>query len=206
MFYGIMTEFGSSALTDPCERIALRAQELKLVFLGLMLTLPPLFDPSLPLLSITLRNSNAYAEGDLPIYIHDGENEKLQYSMRDVLTKVSRLRGDVLSQDLMSVGMMQGALRLHDLVLQHKLMRRDVALLEFLAHFRNACAHGDRWHFKKNEPLPQYPARLGRLTLHTKLQGTCATWTTVTPRLYVEMLDELSNYFRPGTVPAPETG
>lgn len=199
-----MTGLGSSALDDPRERLALRAQELKLVFLGLMMALPSLLDPSLPILSTELRRAGVGPDQDMPIVIHDGEEEKLQYSLREVLTKVTRLRGDALSRDLMSIGMMQGVTRLHDILLQDGLMRRNVPLLEFVAHFRNACAHGDRWHFRKGEPSPQYPATHRRLALTPNLHGTRATWTTVTPRLYLEMLDDISNYFRPGTVPIPQ--
>jgi len=191
----------SSMLSDPRERIALRSQELKLVFLGLMMSLPALMDPSLPILAVELSRAGVDPAGDMPIVLHDGEHEKLQYSLREVLTKVTHLRGDVLARDVMSIGMMQGATRLHDLLLQEKLMRRDVPLLEFVARFRNACAHGDRWHFKQNEPDPKFPAVHRRLTLTADLHGKRATWTTVTPRLYVELLDDFSNHFLPGVVP-----
>jgi hypothetical protein len=190
-------------LSDPRERVALRAQELKLVFLGLMMSLPALMDPSLPILDIELRRAGIDPSGDMPIVLGDGESEKLQYSLREVLTKVTQLHGDVLARDLMSVGMMQGVTRLHDILLQDNLMRRNVPLLEFVSHFRNACAHGDRWHFKKNEPDPQYPAVHRQLTLKADFHGKRATWTTVTPRLYVELLDDFGNHFVPGIVPSP---
>ena len=73
-------------------------------------------------------------------------------SARGVLTALSRLRGDVLGEDLMSGAMTMGAVRLGDLLAPADLLRPDVPLLQFARHFRNACAHGDRWHLRGGEP------------------------------------------------------
>ncbi len=83
-------------------------------------------------------------------------------------------------------------------------MRNDVPLLQFARHFRNACAHGDRWHF--NADQPKYPAALRNLVLTRDLRGQQATFVTVSPWHFIEFLDDLSNHFAPGSVPPPTRG
>lgn len=121
--------------------------------------------------------------------------------MREIMTKLTRLQGEVVAHDLLSVAMLLGGTRLGDMITQGNHGRSDVPLLQFARHFRNACAHGDRWHFIGNEP--QHPAACRDTVLTAALHGRRATYETVGPRRYVEFLDDLSNYFAPGTVPAP---
>ena len=87
------------------------------------------------------------------------------------------------------------------MIRQGNYSRRTEPLLQFARHFRNACAHGDRWYFKNGEP--KHPASCRGLTLDASLDGRRATYETVSPRLYIEYLDDISNYFQPGLVPPP---
>jgi hypothetical protein len=59
----------------------------------------------------------------------------------------------------------------------------------------------DRWYFKNGEP--KHPASCRGLTLDASLDGKRATFETVSPKLYVEFLDDISNYLLPGAVPPP---
>ncbi len=171
-----------------------RAQELKLMTLALSLSLPALMDPTVPVLQWTLAKAGLPPDGDMPVNLGQANsNESLPFSMREILTKVTTLEGEALGHDLMSVGLILGAVRMGDLIVSRGYMRRDVPLLQFARHFRNACAHGDRWHFFNGEP--RYPARVRDLALTAELQGQRATWTTVHPRLYVEFLDDVGAYF-----------
>jgi hypothetical protein len=74
---------------------------------------------------------------------------------------------------------------------------RREPLLEFARHYRNACAHGDRWSFRAGEPC--FPASCRQLTVTAALHGQKATWTTVGPRLHVEYLDDIADHFAPGS-------
>lgn len=185
--------------------IARRAQELKIMHLALMLSLPSILDPGLPILRTELARAQVPPHDDIPVQLfdHDGGpgKESLTFSMREILTAATTLRGDILSRDLMSISMLLGAIRIGDLILTGGHHRIDVPLMQFARHFRNACAHGDRWSFAPGQP--QHPAVCRWLTLNASLNGKRATWETVTPRLYVEYLDDVANYFVPGSVPAP---
>ena len=97
--------------------------------------------------------------------------------------------------------MLLGATRIGDLILQGNYSKTTEPLLQFARHFRNACAHGDRWYFTNGEP--KHPASCRGLTLDAALDGKRATYETVSPRLYLEFLDDISNYFLPGSVPPP---
>jgi hypothetical protein len=190
-------------VTQPTERcIAERGQELKVLHLGLMLSIPSLFDPDLPILR-TLLAQMQETSGDLPVNVGHtpDDTEKIQFSAREILTKLSQLRGDIIGKDLLSISMLLGATRIGDLILQGNYSKTTEPLLQFARHFRNACAHGDRWYFKNGEP--KHPASCRGLTLDASLDGTRATYETVSPRLYLEYLDDISNYFQPGLVPPP---
>ncbi|HWJ53777.1 MAG TPA: hypothetical protein VNT24_10440, partial [Propionibacteriaceae bacterium] len=95
-------------MTHPTERcIAERAQELKVFHLGLMLSIPSFFDPGLPILR-TLLAQVQETSGDLPLNVgHTPDDaEKIQFSAREILTKVSQLRGDIVREDLLSISIL----------------------------------------------------------------------------------------------------
>jgi hypothetical protein len=183
--------------------IAQRAQELKVMHLGLMLTIPMMFDPQLPALQWVLRLAGAGPDEDPPLQLghRPDDEEKLTYSSRVVLTLASQLRGKIMGEDLMSTSMLVGGTRIGDLIHQRGPWPKDQPLIQFARHFRNACAHGDRWNLKQDEPL--YPAACRDFVVTRDLDGKRATYETVSPRLYVEFLDDISNHFVPGSVPPP---
>lgn len=171
--------------------------------LGLMLTIPMLFDPQLPALQWALRLAGAGPDEDPPLQVahRSDDEEKLTYSSRVVLTLASQMRGKIMNEDLMSVSMLVGGTRIGDLILQRGPWPKDQPLIQFARHFRNACAHGDRWNLRGNERL--YPAACRDFVVTRDLDGQRATYGTVSPRLYVEFLDDISNHFMPGSVPPP---
>ena len=186
------------------EEIAVRAQELKLLHLGLMLTTSSWFDPGVPILRTMLAQAGALPHEDIPVQLVNDEpdepgREGLTFSAREVLTKMSQLRGSVVFQDLLSISMINAGIRLGDMIGKGGHYRTDVPLLQFLYHYRNACGHGDVWNYSPQGP--PYPAACRGLTLTGALVGRRATWETVTPRLFVEFLDDLANHFLPGPVP-----
>lgn len=62
-----------------------------------------------------------------------------------ILTLASQLREKIMGVDLMSASMLVGGTRIGDLIRQSGPWPRDQPLIQFARHFRNACAHGDRW-------------------------------------------------------------
>ena len=172
---------------------------------GMMLALPSMLDPTCPILRTELARAQLPPDGDMPFHLyHDAQDNKesLVYSVREILTKMTMLRGDILGRDLLSISMLHGATRIGDMISQRGPYPHDVPLLQFVRHFRNACAHGDRWNFVGNEP--KHHAACRDTVLSASLHGQRATLTTVSPRRYVEFLDDISNYFVPGLVPAPK--
>lgn len=172
------------------------------MFVGLTMSLPMLMHPSVPLLQWTLSYLEVDEGGDIPFDVAHGPGEKvISFSTRDALTKLTNLRREVLGDDLMSISMIHGAVRLGDMIDRGGHRASNVPLMEFARHFRNACAHGDRWHFRNGEP--KSPAACRELVLTADLQGQRATFVAVSPRRYVEFLDDVSNHFLPGSVPPP---
>lgn len=185
------------------QEIAERAQQLKILHLALSLSLTSFFDPDLPLLRTTLKFTDPTAH-DVPLELPSdlpGDDERIVYSSREVLTKASMLRGDIVGRDLMSVSMILGATRIGDMIQSGGHSKADMPLLQFARHYRNACAHGDRWEFRGTEPKTEATCR--HLTLTPSLHGQRATYTSVSPRLHVEFLDDIANYFLPGSVAPP---
>jgi hypothetical protein len=187
------------------EQIGVRAQELKVLHLGLMLCLPSLFDPGLPILQTELHRLGERPDGDFPVNLHyqaaETESEHLSYSAREIFTAASNLRGDIVSRDLMSISMINAGIRLGDMIRKGGHNRDDVPLLQFAYHFRNACGHGDIWNYSPSGP--PHPASCRDLVLTGELVGRRATWENVTPRLFVEFLDDITEHFAPGLVPPP---
>lgn len=173
--------------------IAQRAVELKLVALALPVSLGPLMHPDRPVLQWMLSLTGAPPDGDIPITLPSQGECVLSFSMREVMTKITQVRGETLSHDLLSTGMILGAVRLGDLIVRGNYNRKDAPLLQFARHYRNACAHGDRWHFRPDEP--KAVASVRGLTLTRNLNGTRATFATVSPRLHIEFLEDVHAYF-----------
>lgn len=193
-------------MTTPArEQIAKRAQEFKIAYLALQQALVAMLHPDLPLLQVMRAILKVPPGADVPLQVRGRRqpDKVLSYSTMEVMTRAATLSGDI-GVDLMASGMHMAAIRLEDMIKTEGLRDRDVPLLEFARHFRNACAHGDRWHFTGDEP--KTPATCRELTLTADLHGTRATWITVDPRLFIEFLDDLSNHFVPGLVPPPVEG
>lgn len=192
-------------MAPTAEAVAVRAQELKVLHLALMLSLPSIFDPGLPILHTELSRAGEPPSGDMPVNLfhHDGgpSKECLSFSARSILTAATHLRGDIVSRDLMSISIINAGIRIGDMIRKGGHNRDDVPLLQFAYHFRNACGHGDVWNYSPSGP--PHPAACRGLVLTGALVGRRATWETVTPRLFVEFLDDITEHFSPGLVPPP---
>ncbi len=96
----------------------------------------------------------------------------------------------------MPLAAMQGATRLGDDLGQAGLDDRGEPLLQFARHLRNACAHGNRWHFRPGEP--KHPAALRGRQLDTSLHGSNALFDWVGPGDYLDFLEDLATFLRSG--------
>lgn len=170
--------------------IATRAREFQAMYIGVMLALPPLLDPATPLVACMARYGQT-ADSPVQVVRKDGTVHSTE-SVGTWLRLVSELRGDVMARDLMSVGAIQAASRLGDMIDAAGLRDPSVPLLEFARHYRNACAHGDRWHFVSGEP--RRPAVLRGRALDANLHGTRATYDWVGPGDHMDFLDDIAHY------------
>ncbi|MFD1964483.1 hypothetical protein [Pseudonocardia alni] len=204
-----MTDVPAAPQTDAppsATDIAERAQQWKVLFLSQQLSLMAMMLPGLPVLTAALDMAGTPRDGDFPMDLMHGtdepgpERERYSFSAREVATVASKIRGPILN-DLMAMPMLAAAVRVHDMIRLSGLDDPDVPLLQFARHYRNATAHGDRWHFTGDQP--KRPARCRDLTLTADLHGQRASFHTISPRLHVEFLDDIANHFVPGLVPEP---
>src|SRR6266508_4368439 len=136
---------------DAATRIALRAQEHKLLFIGLNLAVPAMLHPDVPPLHWTLQLTGAASEEDVPVILggQRGDEEKLSFSAREVLTKLTALRGDIVSEDILSIAMLLGATRPASMRLRAGLPSRHEPTFPLPRPLPKAAAHGDRWSFRR---------------------------------------------------------
>ena len=85
----------ASSNADAATRIALRAQEHKLLFLGMSLAVTAMLHPGVPLLHWTLQLTGAESDEDVPFILgrHADDQEKVSFSAREVLTRALRSEG-----------------------------------------------------------------------------------------------------------------
>jgi hypothetical protein len=182
-----------SAATD----IADRAEAFKTGFIGLVLSLPALLHPRVPLLQVYETVLDIPGSAPAEIHRQDGTIHSDE-PIAEILRQVTTLPGGGLEGDLMPLAAMQGATRIGDDLQQAQLMTTSEPLLEFARHFRNACAHGNRWHFRHGEP--KHSASLRGRQLDASLHGSRALFDWVGPGDYLDFLDDLVALLRSGRV------
>lgn len=172
--------------------IADRATDLKTAYLGITLALVPLLDPRVPLLDY-YKTFDQTDTSPFEVARKDGTLHSAE-RLSAILMRATQLHAAGLREDSLSFAAMYGATRLGDDLSAAGLIRKDEPLLQFARHFRNACAHGNRWHFAKNEPA--HPAILRGRRLEASLHGTQAMYGWLAPGDYLDFLDDLSTLLR----------
>jgi hypothetical protein len=180
-------------MSADAERIATLAEELKAAYAGLNLAVVTLADPRLPLWPVWRDVYEMTPDAPLIIRRQDGTQHSGE-RVYDVLARAAAIPGGGLRGDLLSFVCMHGATRIGDQIKEAGLRDKDNPLLEFVRHFRNACAHGNRWHFTNNEP--RYPAALRGRAVTAAMHGSRAAPDWVGPGDYLDMLDDLITHFR----------
>lgn len=174
------------------EHIARLTEELKAGFLGINMALLPLVDTALPLLPLFDRYG---LNPDAPVIVRRQDNTVYSArSLREVLTDATAVPGAGLRGDMLAFTVMHGMTRVGDTIQQADLWDSSSPLLEFARHFRNACAHGNRWHFRGREP--RHPAALRGRAIDVSLHGTRAVNEWLGPGDYLDLLDDLAVHFR----------
>lgn len=198
-------EKGPGTIVQTPQDIANKALELRTVFLGLTSSIPAMLSPDLPifryLCSVVQPRSPFTSASDYPSNLRHGDSdpEALVFSTRDVFTRLAEIKHETMWEDLLPAAMLLGTVRVGDMILDannYEQISGD-PMIQFVRHFRNACAHGDRWSFHQGQP--DKPAVFRGVALSNSLNGQRATFETVTPRLYVELLEEIANYFVPNS-------
>lgn len=177
--------------------VAVEAEGLKAGFLGLSLAVVPLLDPRLPLLDLEQRYYELPPDSPVEVKRNDGTMHS-STSLRDVFRDTAALPHAGFRSGLLNIGIVMGATSLGDALLGAHLMRNSEPLLQFARHLRNACAHGNRWHFIGGEP--KHPAALRGRQLDASLHGTPAVWDWLGPGDYLDFLDDLASLMRSGTL------
>jgi hypothetical protein len=180
-------------MSTDAARIVQMAEEFKIAYAGLTLAVVPLADPRLPLWDVYRDLYEMTPDAPINIRRHDGTKHSGE-RIHDVFVKAAATPGGGLGGDLLAFASMHGATRLGDAI--ERVGPRDwhSPLLEFVRHFRNACAHGNRWHFTNKEPRNR--AELRGRAVTADLHGSRAVPNWVAPGDYLDMLDDVATHFR----------
>ncbi|MFZ4177152.1 hypothetical protein ACOZCI_23085 [Streptomyces griseoincarnatus] len=180
-------------MNSDAARITQMAGEFKIAFSGISLAIVPLMDPRLPLLGVFQSLYEQSADSPVIITRKDGTRHSSQ-RLFDVLSAAASVPGAGLRGDLLVFTAMHGVTRIGDAIDQADLRDPSSPLLEFTRHLRNACAHGNRWHFRGAEP--KFPAALRGRTIDSSMHGSQAVNGWLGFGDYLDLLDDLAHHFR----------
>ena len=179
------------------ENVATEAEGLKVGYLGLSLALVSLLDPRLPLLDVQQRFYGMGPHTPFEVVRNDGTMHS-STPISEVFRQAAALPHAGFSDGVLNIAIISGATSLGDALVQGNLMRRSEPLLQFARHLRNACAHGNRWHFRGDEP--KHRAALRGRELDASLHGTPAVMDWLGPGDYLDYLEDLATLLRSGTL------
>jgi hypothetical protein len=171
------------------KELAGRADHYKTTFVGLQLALIPLLHPN-GYIEAALRHMGTDPGSPLEVDRADGTTA----SSMPINYWLERARqnngvGFGLRDDTLAFAAMFIVTRLEDDLQQLGLRNPHSPALEFLRHIRNAAAHGNRWHFRGQEP--RNPAKLRNIELDPSLHDAPAYNGTVGPGDFLDLLDDV---------------
>ena len=155
--------------------------------------------PAHPLAEISAQYLTGGAAGEVvPMNLRDSPDDPnpIELDSRVIFERAAASAAGIPKAKIrvLSIGMAAAVTHLGDEVKAAKLHDFDDPLLEFLRHFRNAVAHGDRWDFQGDEP--RNDAYFGDIVLSPTLHGQHATFDTVGPKSFVRFLQAIQHHFR----------
>lgn len=177
-------------------RIGLIAHHARVLHVTHEVTADAMMSPDKPLLHWHLSRFPPDSSGDGPIDIPGPDDTTLRFSATEALTAIQRTGHEDLRHDIIATGMILGALRLADAVKKGGYHLYDEPLLEFLRHYRNACAHGGRWHIAVSKKHGWKKAALRGLELNPDLDGEVAVLGTIDRATHLHLLEDVAAYFQ----------
>lgn len=162
------------------------------------MALPIMVDPRRPLIDYyAWLNSTSRADAEaMPILLTRADGTSRVDSMGAWLSRAAadQGRGLGLGEDLVAFAMIYATTRIGDEANRLGLRDKTSPLMEFLRHLRNACAHGNRWHFANGEP--KQPAAWRHFAVDANWGGQRAIYGNIGPAEYQDFLDDLAAHFR----------
>lgn len=176
--------------------ISRTALNLKFAYLGLLVAANMAAMPGQPLLAAWRHIWPHIPDPSVTLSARDGSSE--QYRMVAVLEEISRWGYASMDPHVMRTAQVATAVSLGDLVTGSPHYDSTDPLHQFVRHYRNGCAHGDRWDIRPGKLTN--PAEFEGIRLDYALNGQRTT-ETVVPLRHVQLLQTVSDYFGP---PAPQ--
>lgn len=175
--------------------LADRVERSRTTVVALAAASPAMVDPRLPLLRVMQELFTGADDFPMVIRRNDGSvYSEEQMSAWLARAAANRGQGLGLGEDLVSFGCVYTMIRIGDALTQLGLISPADPLLQFARHLRNACAHGNRWHFQGQEP--RHPARWRQLSVDASWHGGKAMFGTLGPGDYFDFLDDLAGHLR----------
>lgn len=177
--------------------IARRATDFKLLILAQAAVSSWLLQAGAPLATVALELTRRagspppHDESLIGCTAPDPRNESDVYLLTEVFDRLSGRDGEI-RDDLLAGTINQAIVTLSSLLPKPE---SDDPEMQFIRHYRNAVAHGDRWHFTNDEPTTT--ARFRHVELTADLHGRRASFDTVAPGLVIQLLDYLVDRFDP---------
>lgn len=126
--------------------------------------------------------------------MHFGRRDGTKHPPLDVYASVSRIRGNPqFNLDYVGAFLMAVISLIADR-LSHNAYFTKSPELEFVRHVRNAVAHGNRFHFRNDEP--SRPARFRDFEIRRDLEGTVLFWEFMGPGDTLDLLQEVEAQLR----------
>ena len=95
------------------------------------------------------------------------KGKSVELALEDLMTN-AKMKENAYNLEFMRRGMASAIISVHDEI-RRRGLEDKVEDMEFLRHIRNACGHGNRFTFKRDEP--RRPAKLKELEIKKDLDG-----------------------------------
>lgn len=165
---------------------------LRSAYLGLLLAANMTIMPTMPLLHGFRHSFPLVPDPRIHLRASDGTEEG--FRIEDVLRDISGWGYEAMDGLVVRQVQMATAISAGDLVLQNGHHDPEDPLFQFLRHYRNGCAHGDSWTFRRD--ALKRPAQFMDLSLKYEMDGAQTT-ASVVPLRHVQLLSELSSRLGP---------
>ncbi|MGY1804223.1 hypothetical protein ACI78T_13185 [Blastococcus sp. SYSU D00922] len=178
------------------EEISRTALNLKFGYLSLMFAANLATFPQRPLLAAWRSIWPHIPDPYIGLPDRDGNEER--FRVEDVLAEVSSWGYEQMNRHVVDAAQTSTAVSIGDLVVHGGHYSKDDPLHHFVKHYRNGCAHGNRWRIDPGRL--DKPAHFMDIQLDYSLNGRSTT-ETVPPVRHVQLLQAVSDAFGP---PAPQ--